>query len=94
MVDGALDGGANHSSSGRSNTKAFEETLARYRELSARALLELSVVRRLPIGNGILTVDTNAQAWTRARPEEADKGGDAVRAALSLVRLKRRLAMG
>jgi 6,7-dimethyl-8-ribityllumazine synthase len=61
---------------------------------SARALLELSVVRRLPIGNGILTVDTNAQAWTRARPEEADKGGDAVRAALSLVRLKRRLAMG
>ena len=61
---------------------------------SARALLELSVVRRLPIGNGILTVDTNAQAWTRARPEEADKGGDAVRAALSLVRLNRRLAMG
>jgi 6,7-dimethyl-8-ribityllumazine synthase len=61
---------------------------------SARALLELSVARRLPIGNGILTVDTNAQAWTRARPEEADKGGDAARAALSLVRLKRRLAMG
>ena len=61
---------------------------------SARPLLGQSVVRRLPIGNGILTVDTNAQAWTRARPEEADKGGDAVRAALSLVRLKRRLAMG
>jgi 6,7-dimethyl-8-ribityllumazine synthase len=61
---------------------------------SARALLELSVARRLPIGNGILTVDTNAQAWTRARPEEADKGGDAARAALSLVRLKRRLATG
>jgi 6,7-dimethyl-8-ribityllumazine synthase len=61
---------------------------------SARALLELSVARRPPIGNGILTVDTDAQAWTRARPEEADKGGDAVRAALSLVRLKRRLAMG
>ena len=61
---------------------------------SARALLELSVARRLPIGNGILTVDTNAQAWTRARPEEADKGGDAARAALSLVRLKRRLAVG
>jgi 6,7-dimethyl-8-ribityllumazine synthase len=61
---------------------------------SARALLDLSVARRLPIGNGILTVDTNAQAWTRARPEEADKGGDAARAALSLVRLKRRLAMG
>ena len=61
---------------------------------SARALLELSLARRLPIGNGILTVDTDAQAWARARPEEADKGGDAARAALSLVRLKRRLAAG
>ena len=61
---------------------------------SARALLDLSIARRLPIGNGILTVDTNAQAWARARPEEADKGGDAARAALSLVRLKRRLAKG
>jgi len=71
---------------------AVEE--ARAQAQTARALLELSVARRLPIGNGILTVDTNAQAWTRARPEEADKGGDAVRAALSLVRLKRRLAMG
>jgi 6,7-dimethyl-8-ribityllumazine synthase len=61
---------------------------------SARALLDLSIALRLPIGNGILTVDTSAQAWTRARPEEADKGGDAARAALSLVRLKRRLAVG
>ena len=61
---------------------------------SARALLELSVARRLPVGNGILTVDTDAQAWARARPEEGDKGGDAARAALALVRLKRRLAAG
>src|SRR5262245_4142012 len=61
---------------------------------SARALLALSVEGRVPIGNGILTVDTDAQAWARARPEEADKGGDAARAALALVRLKRRLAVG
>jgi 6,7-dimethyl-8-ribityllumazine synthase len=61
---------------------------------SARALLELSVARRLPIGNGILTVDSEVQAWARARPEQADKGGDAARAALSLVRLKRRLDAG
>jgi 6,7-dimethyl-8-ribityllumazine synthase len=59
---------------------------------SARALLDLSVARRLPTGNGILTVETNAQAWTRARADEGNKGGDAARAALSLVRLKRRLA--
>jgi 6,7-dimethyl-8-ribityllumazine synthase len=58
---------------------------------SARALMELSVALKLPIGNGILTVDTDAQAWARARPEQADKGGDAARAALALVRLKRRL---
>jgi 6,7-dimethyl-8-ribityllumazine synthase len=61
---------------------------------SARALSALSVERRVPIGNGILTVDTDAQAWARARPEEADKGGDAARAALALARLKRRLAAG
>ena len=61
---------------------------------SARALLDLAVTRRFPIGNGILTVDTDAQAWSRARPDEADKGGDAARATLSLVRLVRRLAAG
>ena len=59
---------------------------------SARALMDLAVARTLPIGNGILSVDTEAQAWARARVEQADKGGDAARAALALVRLKRRLA--
>ena len=58
---------------------------------SARALLDLSVALRVPIGNGILTVDSDAQAWARARKEQANKGGDAARAALSLIRLKRRL---
>ena len=61
---------------------------------SARALLDFSVARRLPIGNGILTVDTDAQAWARARPEQGDKGGDAAGAALALIRLKRRLTAG
>jgi len=59
---------------------------------SARALMDLAVARRLPVGNGILTVDTEAQAWARARIEEGDKGGDAARAALAMVRIKRRLA--
>jgi 6,7-dimethyl-8-ribityllumazine synthase len=58
---------------------------------SARGLMELSVERRLPLGNGIITVDTEAQAWARARVEEQDKGGDAARAALALIGLKRRL---
>jgi len=59
---------------------------------SARALMDLAVARQLPLGNGILTVDTEAQAWARARVEEADKGGDAARASLALVRIKRQLA--
>ncbi len=58
---------------------------------SARALIDLSVARALPLGNGIVTVNTEAQAWARARPEEGDKGGDAARAALAMVQLKRTL---
>jgi 6,7-dimethyl-8-ribityllumazine synthase len=58
---------------------------------SARGLMELSVARTIPIGNGIITVDTEAQAWARARVEEQDKGGDAARAALTLIALKQRL---
>jgi 6,7-dimethyl-8-ribityllumazine synthase len=57
---------------------------------SARALMDLSVRELFPIGNGIITVDTEAQAWARARREEGDKGGDAARAALAMLRLKRR----
>jgi 6,7-dimethyl-8-ribityllumazine synthase len=59
--------------------------------LSARGLMELSVARGLPIGNGIITVENEAQAFARARMEEQDKGGDAARAALALIELKRRL---
>jgi 6,7-dimethyl-8-ribityllumazine synthase len=59
---------------------------------SARGLMDLSIARSLPVGNGIITVDNKAQALARARVEEQDKGGDAARAALTLVGLKRRLA--
>lgn len=59
---------------------------------SARALMDISMERRLPVGNGILTVDTMAQAWARARLGEGDKGGDAARAALALVAIKRERA--
>jgi 6,7-dimethyl-8-ribityllumazine synthase len=57
---------------------------------SARGLMELSIAQRFPIGNGIITVDTEAQAWERARVEEQDKGGDAARAALALIGIKQR----
>ena len=66
---------------------------------SARALMDLAVRERLAIGNGILTVDTEAQAHARARADgadeadkESDKGGVAARAALTMVALKHTLA--
>jgi 6,7-dimethyl-8-ribityllumazine synthase len=59
---------------------------------SARALMDLAVTRKLPLGNGIITVDTDSQAWARARLEEGDKGGDAARAALAMIRIKRQTA--
>ncbi|HEV7600628.1 MAG TPA: 6,7-dimethyl-8-ribityllumazine synthase [Bradyrhizobium sp.] len=59
---------------------------------SSRALMDLAVARRVPLGNGIVTVNTDAQAWARARASELNKGGDAARAALAMLRIKRRLA--
>jgi 6,7-dimethyl-8-ribityllumazine synthase len=58
---------------------------------SARALMDMSVQRRLALGNGILTTETIAQAEERADPERGDKGGDAARAAIALALLERRL---
>jgi 6,7-dimethyl-8-ribityllumazine synthase len=58
---------------------------------SARALMDLGVRKRLAIGNGILTVEDEAQAWVRADPAQGDKGGAAARACLDLIALRRRL---
>ncbi|MFG1428384.1 6,7-dimethyl-8-ribityllumazine synthase [Roseixanthobacter glucoisosaccharinicivorans] len=59
---------------------------------SARGLMDLGLAHAMPVGNGILTVDTEAQAWERARVSEGNKGGGAAEAALNLVRLKRRVS--
>ena len=58
---------------------------------SCRALMDLAVEESLAIGNGILTVENEAQAWARARRSEGDKGGFAARAALSMIALRERL---
>jgi 6,7-dimethyl-8-ribityllumazine synthase len=55
---------------------------------SSRALMDLSVQEAIAIGNGILTTENDAQAWTRARKTEGDKGGFAARAALTMIALK------
>ena len=59
---------------------------------SSRALMDMSVVRKLPLGNGILTVENEAQAVERADPAQGDKGGDAAHACLAMVALGRRWA--
>ena len=58
---------------------------------SARGLMALTL-DGIPIGNGILTVENEAQALTRARPDEKDKGGEAARAAIAMLELKSRFA--
>ncbi|GCA49147.1 MULTISPECIES: 6,7-dimethyl-8-ribityllumazine synthase [Sinorhizobium] len=58
---------------------------------SARALMDLAVSESLALGNGILTVENDDQAWARARRTEGDKGGFAARAALTMIELKQRL---
>jgi len=58
---------------------------------SARALMALTL-DGIAIGNGILTVENEAQAIARADPAQGDKGGDAARAALALLELKTRFA--
>ncbi|MBN9062097.1 MAG: 6,7-dimethyl-8-ribityllumazine synthase [Rhizobiales bacterium 65-9] len=59
---------------------------------SSRALMDLSVARGLPLGNGILTVENDAQAWARARVGEQNKGGGAAEAALTVLAIKRSLS--
>jgi 6,7-dimethyl-8-ribityllumazine synthase len=56
---------------------------------SARALIDLAVARKLPVGNGILTVDKEKQAVVRASRKHDDKGGAAASAALALIRIAR-----
>jgi 6,7-dimethyl-8-ribityllumazine synthase len=58
---------------------------------SARGLLALAL-DGLAVGNGILTVEDEAQAIARADPAQGDKGGAAARAALALWELKGRFA--
>ncbi len=54
---------------------------------SCRGLVELGTRQGLAIGNGILTVENEAQARVRAAPDGEDKGGFAAFAALTLMEL-------
>lgn len=60
---------------------------------SARGLNELAIVNAICVGNGILTVENDDQAWVRARMTEKDKGGGAAEAVLALIATKRKLGL-
>ena len=53
---------------------------------SARAIMDLTL-EGLCIGNGILTVENEAQAWARAKVSEMNKGAGAAEAAIAMVAL-------
>jgi 6,7-dimethyl-8-ribityllumazine synthase len=59
---------------------------------SARGLMALTM-DGLAVGNGILTVENEAQAIVRADPAQKDKGGEAAKAALALLGLKERFGV-
>ena len=54
---------------------------------SARGLMALSM-DGIAIGNGILTVENEGQALTRAKRTEKDKGGEAAKAAIRMLELR------
>lgn len=58
---------------------------------SARGLMDLTL-QGYAVGNGILTVENEAQAIERCDPARLDKGGAAARAALALFELRNKYA--
>ncbi|MEM6603176.1 MAG: 6,7-dimethyl-8-ribityllumazine synthase [Pseudomonadota bacterium] len=55
---------------------------------SARAVMDLTVQNSLAIGNGILTVENEAQAIQRAKIDQLNKGGGAAEACLAMIHHK------
>jgi 6,7-dimethyl-8-ribityllumazine synthase len=56
-------------------------------------LMEVAAIEGVPVGNAILTVDTQAQAEARAKGGAEGKGGDAARAVLRLIEIRRGFEM-
>ncbi|WP_309661444.1 6,7-dimethyl-8-ribityllumazine synthase [Sphingomonas sp.] len=59
---------------------------------SARGIMALTL-DGLAVGNGILTVEDEAQAIVRSNPKQGDKGGDAARTALTMMELRSRFGI-
>lgn len=62
---------------------------------SARGIMDLTILQRLAIGNGILTVENEAQAWARLDASKVEhKGENAAKAALAMIDIRRQLGFG
>lgn len=59
---------------------------------SCRGLMDLALTHQVPIGNGILTVENDEQAWERADRKRKNKGADAAHAVIALLKIKEKLA--
>ena len=68
----------------RGETTHYETVCAE----SARGLMDLTIQFGAAIGNGILTVEDDEQAESRADKKDNNKGGAAAEACLSLMQLK------
>ena len=55
---------------------------------SARAIMDLAINQQLAIGNGIITVENEDQAWARAKIDKKDKGGFAANAVLKMIKIR------
>jgi len=55
---------------------------------SSRGLMDLGTEWGVPIGNGILTVENEAQAIVRADPAQKNKGADAAAACIALMDMR------
>ena len=87
LTEGSFDGFVALGTVIRGETYHFEVVASE----SARGIMALTL-DGLAIGNGILTVEDEAQAWARARRSEKDKGGEAAKAALAMIALRERFA--
>ena len=59
---------------------------------ASRGVTDISLEHRIPVGFGILTVDTIEQARERSGPESGNKGAEAALAVIEMANLRRRLA--
>ena len=50
--------------------------------------MDLAINQQLAIGNGIITVENEDQAWARAKIDKKDKGGFAANAVLKMIKIR------